>query len=414
MRMASNRRPERSMMLLRSRRVGLRWLAPVFLIGCCLPGQTLRVPMPGNSKEASSGGYGPAAWPEAVRMADFILSLQNAGGAIPDETGVVTVNQDSNMEYALIGLGAAYAATRDRKYLDGMETGIRWLAEREEMSDSKWKESWYYVYSANPPYAEILTSPGAGIRDARGVDATSTLFAYLLYLDERLTGNKTLALRYAPNVRAALDFVINHNLDSDGCSRSSWHLYAADNQWHLYTEKYSADQGDVYLGMHAGDLLFHDAKYAHVAELLRAKTPARFFSSSDKRYGLGIHEDGKLDTSDDGNSAAFSQGYLSWMWGDNIQNRAALQWLQSRIQSDGSIVSVPGKPVYSLNVAMLALADKSLRQPAPVKSLRWLMDTTYDRKTGGIRHSPDPADNHEFNNEAGFILLAYLGFLPFD
>ena len=63
---------------------------------------------------------------------------------------------------------------------------------------------------------------------------------------------------------------------------------------------------------------------------------------------------------------------------------------------------------------MLALADKSLGQPAPAKSLRWLIDTTYDRETSGVRRSPDPADKHEFNNETGFILLGYLGFLPFD
>lgn len=347
-------------------------------------------------------------------MADFILSLQKAGGAIPDEKGVVTVNQDSNMEYALIGLGAAYAATRDRKYLEGLENGIKWLAEREEMSDPRWKGSWYYVYSANSPYAEIPTSPGAGISDARGVDATSALFAYLLYLDERLSANNTLVQRYGTNARAGLDFVINHNLDSDGFSRSSWHLYASDHQWHLYAEKYSADQGDVYLGMHAGELLFHDAKYAQVAQFLRAKTPAQLFSSSQQRYGLGIHEDGKLDTSDDGNSAAFSQGYLSWMWGDSAQNRAALRWLQAKIGSDGSIVSVPGKPAYSLNVAMLALAQKSLGQPAPSKSLRWLVNTTYDRETGGVRRSPDAADKHELNNETSFILLGYLGFLPFE
>jgi hypothetical protein len=406
--------PNREQNMTALRQAGRRWLAPLFLITCWLPGQTLFAQGPGNSMEGPVSGYGQLAWPEAVRMADFILLLQNAGGAIPDEKGVITVNQDSNMEYALIGLGAAYAATKDRKYLDGLERGIKWLAEREEMSDPRWTGSWYYVYSANPPYAKIPTSPGTGITDARGVDATSTLFAYLLYLDERLTANNSLAQRYAPNARAALDFVINHNLDSDGFSRSSWHLYASDGHWHLYTEKYSADQGDVYLGMHAGELLFHDAKYARVAELLRAKTPAQFFSSSEQRYGLGIHQDGKLDTSDDGNSAAFSQGYLSWMWGDNAQNRAALKWLQSKIQSDGSIVSVPGKPAYSLNVAMLALADKSLGQPAPAKSLRWLMDTAYDRETSGVRRSPDPADKHEFNNETGFILLAYLGFLPFD
>ncbi len=175
MRMTPNR--EQNMTALRQ--AGRRWLAPLFLLTCWLPGQTLFAQGPGNSMEGPVSGYGQLAWPEAVRMADFILLLQNAGGAIPDEKGVITVNQDSNMEYALIGLGAAYAATKDRKYLDGLERGIKWLAEREEMSDPRWTGSWYYVYSANPPYAKIPTSPGTGITDARGVDATSTLFAYL-------------------------------------------------------------------------------------------------------------------------------------------------------------------------------------------------------------------------------------------
>src|SRR5205807_6028683 len=103
-------------------------------------------------------GYGSVTWPQALRMADFILSLQNAGGAIPDEKGVLTVNQDSNMEYALIGLGAAYAATKDHKYLEGLEKGIKWLAEREEMTDANWKGSWYYGFSANPPNEQIATS----------------------------------------------------------------------------------------------------------------------------------------------------------------------------------------------------------------------------------------------------------------
>jgi len=400
--------------LLRRRRAGLRWLVPVFLLGYCLWGQTLYAQAPSDSKETPSGGYGPAAWPEAVRMADFILSLQNAGGAIPDEKGVATVNQDSNMEYALIGLGAAYAATKDHKYLDGLEKGIKWLAEHEEMSDPRWKGSWYYVFSANPPYEHIATSAGPGITDARGVDATSALFAYLLYLDQRLSGSNKLPQTYTANAHAALDFVIHHNLDADGLSRSSWQLYAADGKWHFYQEKYSADQGDVYLGMHAGEILYRDAQYGHVAETLRSQTLSRIFAASLARYGLGLDQDGKLDASDDGNSAAFSQGYLSWIWGDNAQSREALKWLQSKIQSDGSIVSIPGKPAYSLNVAMLALADKSLRKPAPVKSLRWLIDTTYDRETGGVRHSSDPGDRHELNNETAFILLGYLGFLPFE
>src|SRR5205823_9162917 len=101
-----------------------------------------------SAQESSHIQSNSSQWPQAIRIADFILSLQNADGAIIDEAGVNTVNQDSNMEYALIGLGAAYDATKNPKYLDGLEKGIKWLAQREEMADARWKGSWYYVFAA--------------------------------------------------------------------------------------------------------------------------------------------------------------------------------------------------------------------------------------------------------------------------
>lgn len=220
------------------------------------------------------------AWPQAFRMADFILKLQTADGAIPDRPGVNTVNEDSNMEYALIGLAAAYEASKDRRYLDGLERGIRWLAAREEMTDAAWKGSWRYVYSAAPPFAPIPTSPGAGIADVRGVDATSSLFVYLLYLHRRLTGSDTLARNYASNAKSALEFVIAHNLDKHGFSQSSWQRHISDGQWHLYAFRYSADQGDVYLGMQAGALLYHVSSYERIARFLKQSTPQRFFAKS--------------------------------------------------------------------------------------------------------------------------------------
>jgi hypothetical protein len=260
----------------------------LFTLCCFLPAQA----------KAQSRQMQPdraAEWPQALRMADFILSLQDVAGAISDRPGATTVNEDSNMEYALIALGAAYAATKDSRYKDGLERGIRWLAEREEMTDPLWKGSWRYVYSTNPPYAPTLTSPGAGITDARGVDATSTLFVYLLYLDQKLTGSDTLVRRYAVNAQAALDFVIKHNLDKDGFSWSSWQQHAFDGQWHLYAFKYSADQGDVYLGMQAGNLLYHSSEYERVARFLTENTPLRFFSKTTGRYGLGLNQKGVLD-----------------------------------------------------------------------------------------------------------------------
>ena len=105
-----------------------------------------------------------------LKVAGYLLKQQNADGMIPDEPGSQIVNQDSNMEYALIGLAAAYRQSRDVRYLNGLERGIVWLAEREEMTDPDWCGSWRYTYSTTPPYSPVPVSPGPGIADVRGVD----------------------------------------------------------------------------------------------------------------------------------------------------------------------------------------------------------------------------------------------------
>ncbi len=346
-------------------------------------------------------------------MADFILSLQTPDGAIVDEPGGSKVNEDSNMEYALIGLGAAYQASGEKKYLAGLEQGIKWLAQREEMNDPRWKGSWYFEYSAKTGQ-HLASSPGPGMMDARGVDATSALFPYLLYLDRRLSHSSALAVRYAAHGRAALDFVIRENLAADGLSQSSWLQSEKDQKWTLFEEKYSADQGDVYLGMHAGELLYGDPKYAQVARALKEKTPALIFDGAQHRYALGRDSSGALTSTDDGISAAFSQGYLTWIWGNSPQNREATRWLRTKVNADGSVVTVPGKPSYSLTIAMLGAADAALGEPPPASSLQWLLAHNFDAQTGGVRHGPDPKDNAESNNEAGFCIIAFVRFLPFE
>ena len=361
-----------------------------------------------SSKSVSLNQSGtPSA--QAIQLSDFILHLQTADGAIPDRPGVVTVNEDSNMEYALMGLAAAYRATKDQRYRDGLERGIRWLAAREEMTDPVWKGSWRYVYSALPPFVSIPSSPGVGISDVRGVDATSSLFAYLLYLHQRVTSSDTLARTYEANAKAALDFIIHHNLDKDGFSRSSWQLHAADGQWHIYAFKYSADQGDVYLGMRAGSMLYHDARYERVAGSLKESTPHRFFAKARRRYALGLNENGSVDST----PYIFAQGYLAWMWGDTPENRDAVSWLKSRIQADGSLAEASNKPASSLSVAILTLAEAALQQSPPTQSLQWLLTVPYDPATGGIHETADPK-SYKYDNVAGFCLMSFLRFQPFE
>lgn len=379
--------------------VGAFWQCSTFASS---KGQTIPV-------KAANPKSRAAEWAQALRMADFILSLQNSAGAISDRQGATTVNEDSNMEYALIGLGAAYEASGNERYLRGLEQGICWLAAREEMSDPKWKGSWRFAYSAKPPYSPIPTSPGDGLIDARGVDATSTLFVYLLYLDRRLTHSDQLARTYAANAQAALNFVIEHNLDRDGFSRSSWQQTASGHEWRMYSFKYSADQGDVYLGMEAGARLYRSEQYRKVAEFLKSSTPKLLFSTALGHYGLGLNEKNAFDPSE----YVFAQGYLAWMWGDTPQDRAALEWLRSRVQSDGTIREPDAKQNFSLSVAMLGMADTALGQPEPTKSFQWLVSAPYDRSSGGV-HEISVANSPEFSNVTGFCIISLLGFLPFE
>jgi len=306
-------------------------------------------------------------------------------------------------------LAAAYLATKDPHYRAGLERGIMWLAEREEMTDPLWKGSWRYMYSAIPPFAAIPTSVGADISGVRGVDATSALFAYLLYLHKRVTGSDTLARTYEGNARAALDFVIQHNFDKDGFSQSSWQLHSSDDQWHVYAFKYSADQGDVYVGMRAGSILYHVAEYERIARFLKQSTPQRFFVKAEGRYALGLNEKGELDPT----PYVFVQGYLAWMWGDTPENREAVAWLRSKVRANGSFDDESGMSGSSLSVAMLSLASAALRQSPPSQSLQWLLTTPYDSASGGVHETAD-LKSYEYNNVAGFCLMSLLRFLPFD
>lgn len=107
----------------------------------------------------------------ALRMADYLLSQQDAAGCIPDSAGGRLCNEDSTMEYALMGLAAAGWHSKDARYREGLRRGIAWLAARQEMTDPQWRGSWRYAFTARPPYAAVPTSPGKGVKDVRGVDA---------------------------------------------------------------------------------------------------------------------------------------------------------------------------------------------------------------------------------------------------
>lgn len=345
----------------------------------------------------------------ALQIGEFLLALQNGDGAIPDAPGSGLVNEDSNMEYALLGLAAAYRFSGDARYLSGLEGGIAWLAEREEMRDARWRGSWRYAYSSVPPYAPVPVAVGEGIRDARGVDATSALFVYLLHVHAQLSGVRAVADRYEENARAALDFLIAGNLRPDGSFASSWHKWQADGRWRLWPYCYTADQADVYLGMHSGWELYGDDRYRAAAAAVEEIARTRFFSATQERFGLGRDEDGDIELDMEDFEGIFPQGYLPWVFGGSHEDLAACMWLQGHVRSDGAISCYEGDPLYSLSAAIFAMARSALGLPPARSSLDWLIANAFDPHDGGVRDTV-AAGSEKYANVAGFAIMALLDF----
>ena len=398
-----------------------RWLAgaaacacaPAMLAGCG-SGDASMTP---QEALKAGGPADPADLPlaRAWRVADFLARAQDDEGAIADQPGGELANEDSNLEYALIGLAAAYRAGGDERHLSALERGILWLAHRMETSDPFWRGSWRLAYSSAPPYDPVAVSPGATVADARGVGATSALFAYLLHAHQRVSGRPDLAADLAPHARAALDFVIARNRAADGYFYSSWLRERPDGPWQRWPYQYSADQGDIYLGMRAGALLYPDPgrRYAAVADFLQQNAPTAFFDQRALRYATGRQAAGRLDTSDEDFDGIFPQGYLSWIWPDRPQSLRAAEYLQSGIAPDGSVIIGQDRRAYSLSAALVLMAAGAAGRAPPAAVRSWLVGVPFDPADGAIRDTSEP-DSVKFSNVAGFVLLGLLGWRPFD
>ena len=342
----------------------------------------------------------------ALKAADFILSLQKKNGAICESPENQTVNEDSDMEYALMGLGAAYQTSGRRKYLTGLERGIRFLAARQETGCSQWSGSWWYLYDADGRH--IPARQGARVADVRGVDTACALFIYLLDLDRRCAGASGVWKEYEDNGRAALKFLLQKSRDGDGLTWSSFQKDAA-GRWGIYRCKYAADQGDVWLAYRASARLY-GGEYRRLAEELRTKIFQTFFDRRHARYCVSVDSGGNRDWSIEDFSPVQSQGYLPWLLGDAPQNRAAVSWMESKVTADGSLRCFPGDPAYTLSAALLCMGDRGIGGETPGKTVSWLK-TTQDSKTGGVYDSL--TERTETCNAAGFYVMALLNWEPF-
>lgn len=333
---------------------------------------------------------------KAMHMADFILSLQTVEGAIKDSPGAKRINEDSNMEYALMGLAAAYNYSKDQKYLEGLRRGVEWLGTHITM-DGEWAGSFPLFFTS---------AAGAGNYNTRGVDATSSLFVYSVYLHQRLSGTTTLRDKYEAPIRAALNFLDTRNTCSDGFSLSSW---VKGKRWDY---EYSADQMDVYLGWEGARRMFpSDTHFTERAAFYRANVPVTFFMKAQGRYSIGRDHGGKLETGFDGFDGIFPNGYLPWTVGPDALNTQALQWMESTKKADGSMVPPGQTTAYALTAAIyLCGCAATGRTPDPA-CVNWLCGPIFDQATGGVNDTTN--DNTKYSNVAGFSVVGLLGFLPF-
>jgi hypothetical protein len=345
----------------------------------------------------------------AYKIADYLVAQQNADGAIPDVPGSDTVNEDSNMEYALLGLAAAYNSSHDARYLSAMEKGIQWLAEREEMTDATWRGSWFYSYQSASPYAAIPANLDENVMDVRGVNATNSLFVYLLYLDSVMSGSNTFADKFTDNAKAALDFLLTNNRSEEGYFFNSWQLSQGEQNWRLYRYRYTVDQGNDYLGFQAGWILFKDNRYQQAASFIKDSITKDYFDSSSGMYIVGIEEDGTIDQDTDGFEGIFPQGYLPWIFGDNAANQSSYGWLSKCVQTDGSLSCFEDDPHYSLSAIIDGMAASSLEKPVPEASVNWLTTQAYDPSSGGVKDSA-AEDTDNYSNVAGLAIVDLLQF----
>jgi hypothetical protein len=332
-----------------------------------------------------------------LRIADFILSLQQPSGAIKDDPGGSLINEDSNMQYALIGLAAAYAHSGDPKYLEGLRAGVEWLGSKMTMDDPRWNGS--YPLSFNyPSYS--------GNYSTRGVDATSSLFPYCVHLHQRLSGSNALRDQYEPQIRAALQFLDTYNTCADGFSLSSW----VDGQ--LWAYEYTADQMDVYLGWEAARRMFPtEGHFVSRADFYRTQVPAVFFLSGKGRYALGRDHGGAMESAWEGFNGIFPNGYLPWTIGPHANNTKALQFLESCIQANGSIRVGNQTRAYTLSAATYLCGCAGIGRTPNQSVISWLCNTAFDPQSGGVNDSS--TDNTKYSNVAGFCAAGLLGFLPF-
>ena len=331
----------------------------------------------------------------ALEAADFVMSLVRPSGAIVDFPGAGIANTDSHLQYALMGLGAAYHLSARPRYLEGMRNALGWLGGRQRADGS-----WWLGYGVERPFKPV--------RRAWGVSATAGLYIYDLWLYRQLSGDAEWVAKREWRVRRALRFLSTMRAP-DGTYYSSW-VRAPGGGYVRSTYRFTSDQVDVYLGLRAAAALLGEPRYARMAaSLRRALLGTRFYLPGHGRYARGVYPNGRKDTRVDV-LTIWPQGYVPWVLGSHSRTRPGVAWLRSKARRDGSVRAWGRDPVYTLSAEVLVMGSVGVDGPATnhpsVPAAATWMSRVARMPDGGLRDSLKR--EIRFCNVAGFATLAWL------
>ena len=368
----------------------------------CLIPAALVAAMAGSAASADTN------WTLRVRaVGDHLLAQQTPLGCIPDVPGGLRANEHCAMEYALLALAQAHRQTGQSKFRKGLRSGIEWLATAMEKRERPWVGSWRHAYSAKAPHVALPTSPSEGVEDARGATAAPALFAYLVWHHRETTGEPNLARSLRPNVRAALDFMLDRNLGDNHLFYTGWYRVRGTARWELHREQRAADQAAAYLGLRAGQRLLAHRRYQVAADRLASEID-RLYDKRLRAFGVALDQGGKLIPPADDCQSYFVQGYLAWVFGHSKETCDGIKWLEARHAPDGTFRRKRTDVPYVLPVLAFCLGAQrlSLYQADRRQAKRWLRQYALTPE-GAVREAIMP-NARTPSQIAGWLSLAVL------
>ena len=361
----------------------------------------------------ASPAWGQAPWGPRVRaVGELLLAQQTPHGCIPDVPLGLRAHQDGAMARTLLALGYAYRATMQVGFRNGFREGLRWMGACMEKKDRRWTGTWRHAYAARPPYVALSTSPDGIAEDARGMSSASALFVYLLALHTHLTDDPTVANAHRRHVRAALDFILEHNRGPNDLFYSGWHQAKGAIDWKLCRKQYASDQADVYLGLQAGHWLLGLPRYKVAAEKLYRRFPRALHDRRTGAFGIALDEQGKLLPASDTCESYFTQGYLAWAFGPMKETEDGMKWLHERLAPDGTIRRKKADTPYILPLAAFCMGSSRLGlYPLEVRRAKRFLREIAMTPQGGIREAAE-RDATTRNDLAGWVVSAWLSVRP--